>query len=83
MSGYQHLTPVSKESTHILIYNPVSGFTHIFDISDQFKNTYFELHITKEKFILNIIIYLILTIIPNTKAYQRSQYRIEHKSKDA
>ena len=24
-----------------------------------------------------------LTIIPNTEAYQRSQYQIEHKSKDA
>ena len=47
------------------------------------KNTYFESHITKAKFIQNIIIYLILTIIPNIEAYQRSQYQIEHKSKDA
>ena len=45
------------------------------------KNTYFESHIAKAKFIQNIIIYLILIIIPNTKAYQRSQYHIEHKSR--
>ena len=82
MSEYQHLTPTSEGLTHILTYNPVSGFTHI---SDQFqkKNTYFESPITKAKFLQNIIIYMILTIIPNTKAYQRSQHRIEHKSKDA
>ena len=82
MSGYQHLTLASEGLTHILTYNPMSGFTHI---SDQFpkKNTYFESPITKAKFLQNIIIYMILTIIPNTKAYQRSQYRIEHKSKDA
>ena len=47
------------------------------------KNAYFESHITKANFLQNIIIYLILTIIPNKEAYQRSQYRIEHKSKNA
>ena len=33
VSGYQHLTPIDKDSTHILTYNPVNGLTHI---SDQF-----------------------------------------------
>ena len=75
MSGYQYLTFASKGLTLILTYNPVSGHTHI---SNQFKKkSYFESHITKAKFIQNRIIYLILTIIPNTEAYQRSQYQIE------
>ena len=47
------------------------------------KNIYFESHITKAKFLQNIIIYLILKIIPNIEVYQRSQYQIKHKSKDA
>ena len=54
---------------------------HIYLINS--KNTCFESHITKEKFIENRIIYLILKIIPNIEACRRSQYRIEHKSKDA
>ena len=33
VSGYQHLTPTVKGSTHILTYNPMNGLTHI---SDQF-----------------------------------------------
>ena len=38
----------------------------------------------KAKIIQNIIIFLVLTIsFSNTEAYQRSQYQIEHKSKDA
>ena len=60
--------------SHILTYNPVSGL-QIYLINS--KNIYFESHITKAKFIQNRIIYLILKIIPNIEAYQRSQYRIE------
>ena len=82
MSRYQHLILTSEGSTHILTYNSVSKFIHLIYLINS-KNTYFESHITKAKFIQNIIIYLILTIIPNTEAYQISQYQIEHKSKDA
>ena len=58
MSGYQHLTPVGEGSTHILTYNPASGFTHISDISDQLKKTLILSHMSQSK----VYIYLILTI---------------------
>ena len=63
MSGYQHLTPAGEGSTHILTYNPVSGFTHIYDISDQSK-VY-----TKYNNLLGIN-----NLFSNTEAYQRSPY---------
>ena len=31
VSRYQHLTPAGEGSTLILIYNPMSGLTHILD----------------------------------------------------
>ena len=72
VSGYQHLTPAGEGSTLILTYNPVSGLTHIYLINS--KNTNFDSHITKTKFIQNRIIFLILTIIPNIDTYRISQY---------
>ena len=72
VSGYQHLTPASEGSAFILTYNPMSGLTHIYLINS--KNTNFESHITKTKFIQNRIIFLILTIIPNIDTYRISQY---------
>ena len=80
MSRYQHLTPAGEGSTHILTYNPVSGFTHISYIFDQFykKKHLFFSHISqKAKFIQHIIIFLILKIIPTIKAYRISQYQVE------
>ena len=84
MSGYQHLTPVGEGSTHILTYNPVSGFTHISDISDQFPKTLILSHVLQSKVYTKYNNLLgINNLFSNTEAYQRSQYRIKHKSKDA
>ena len=84
MSGYQHLAPASEGSTHILTYNLVSRFTHIFDISDQFPKKLILSHISQSKVYTKYNNLLgINNLFSNTEAYQRSQYRIEHKSKDA
>ena len=84
MSGYQHLTPAGEGSTHILTYNPVSGFTHIYDISDQFPKTLILSHISQSKVSIKYNNLLgINDLFSNIEAYQKSQYRIEHKSKDA
>ena len=75
MSEYQHLTPTSEASTYILTYNPVSGFTHIFDISDQFKKTLILSHISQSKVYTKYNNLLdISNFFSNTEAYQRSQY---------
>ena len=85
VSGYQHLTAAGEGSTHILTYNPVSGFTHISDISDQFlKKKLILSHISQSKVYTKYNNLLgINNFFSNTEAYQRSQYQIEHKSKDA
>ena len=84
MSGYQHLTPTGEGSTHILTYNPVSGFTHISDISDQFPKTLILSHVSQSKVYTKYNNLLdINNFFSNKEAYQRSQYQIEHKSKDA
>ena len=63
----------------------MSGFTHISDISDQFqKKTLILSHISQSKVYTKYNNLLdINNFFSNTEAYQRSQYRIEHKSKDA
>ena len=74
MSGYQHLTPIGEGSTYILTYNSVSGFTHIYDISNQFqkKNTYLS-HISQRKVYTKYNNLLgINNFFSNTEAYQRS-----------
>ena len=84
MSGYQHLTPAGEGSRHILTYYPVSGFTHISDISDQFQKKLILSHISQSKIYTKYNNLLgINNFFSNKEAYQRSQYRIEHKSKDA
>ena len=84
MSGYQHLTPAGEGSTHILTYNPVSGFTHISNISYQFPKTLILSHISQSTVYTKYNNLLgINNLFSNTKAYQRSQYRIEYKSKGA
>ena len=81
MSGYQHITPAGEGSTHILTYNPVSGFTHI---SDQFSKTLILSHISQRKVYTKYNNLLgNNNLFSNTEAYQRSQNRIEHKSKYA
>ena len=75
MSGYQHLTPAGEGSTHILTYNPVSGFTHISDISDQFKKTLILSHISQSKVYTKYSNLLdINNLFSNIEAYQRSPY---------
>ena len=81
MSRYQNLTPTGKESTHILTYNPVSGFTYIYLINSK---TLMLSHISQGKVYTKYNNFLsINNFLSNTEAYQRSQYRVEHKSKDA
>ena len=84
MSGYQHLTPIGEGSTYILTYNSVSGFTHIYDISNQFQKKLILSHISQSKIYTKYNNLLgIKNFFSNKEAYQRSQYRIEHKSQDA
>ena len=84
VSRYQHLTPASEGSIHILTYNPVSEFTHISDISYQFPKTLILSHISQSMVYTKYNNLLgINNLFSNTKAYQRSQYQIEHKSKGA
>ena len=77
MSRYQHLTLTGERSSYILTYNPVSEFTHISDISDQFKKTLILSHISQSKVYTKYNNLLdINNLFSNTEAYQRSQYRI-------
>ena len=46
--------PTGKGSTHILTYNPVSGFIHTFDIFDQFKKTLILSHILQKQILYKI-----------------------------
>ena len=81
MSGYQHLTPIGEGSTYILTYNPVSGFTHIYDISNQFQKKLILSHISQSKIYTKYNNLLDLkNFFSNTEAYQRSQYRIKQKN---
>ena len=74
MNGYQHLTPASEGSTHIL--------TYILSIPK--KKTLILSHISQSKVYTKYNNLLVINnFFSNTEAYQRSQYRIEHKSKDA
>ena len=62
----------------------MSGFTHISDISDQFKKTLILSHISQSKVYTKYSNLLdINNIFSNIEAYQRSQYWTEYKSKDA
>ena len=72
VSGYQHLTPAGEGSTHILTYNPMSGFTHI---SDQIQKTLVLSHISQSKIYTKYNNLLdINNFFSNIEAYKRSQY---------
>ena len=84
MSGYQHLTLAGEGSTHILTYNPVSGYTHIWYIWSILKKTLILSHISQSKIYTKCSNLLdVNNLFSNIETYQRSQYWTEYKSEDA